>query len=157
MKQSLQDKYAPGSICFGCGPANKSGLQLKSFVDDDGENSLVCHWVPREKYQAFPGILNGGIIGSLLDCHSNWTAANFLMQKNGWVKPHCTVTAFYNVSLKRPTPISNPLLLRAWVFELKNDRALIKAALYSKKILCASLEGLFVAVKKSHPAFHRWD
>ena len=33
---SVQDKYAPNSICFGCGPANKKGLQIKSFKTEKG-------------------------------------------------------------------------------------------------------------------------
>ncbi|MBT3600844.1 MAG: PaaI family thioesterase, partial [Euryarchaeota archaeon] len=26
---SVQEKYAPNSICFGCGPANEKGLQIR--------------------------------------------------------------------------------------------------------------------------------
>ena len=30
---SLQEKYAPQSICFGCGPANDKGLRIRSILD----------------------------------------------------------------------------------------------------------------------------
>ncbi len=149
MEQSLQDKYASHNQCFGCGPANQKGLRIKSIVKD---NEVIADWLP----EAFPGILNGGIIGTLLDCHSNWSAAYFLMQQSKASTPPCTVTAYFNVTLKRPTPSKKPVHLVAKIKELKEDRALIQASLYSEDKLCATCEGLFVAVKEGHPAFHRW-
>ena len=35
--QALQDRFAPQSRCFGCGPANPQGLQIKSHVAEDGQ------------------------------------------------------------------------------------------------------------------------
>ena len=60
---SLQDTYAPNNECFGCGPANKQGLQIKSFVEGD---EVVATWQPAPYHHAFANILNGGIIGALL-------------------------------------------------------------------------------------------
>lgn len=153
MDQCLQLQYAPHNACFGCGPANSQGLQLQSFVK---ESVVTASWMPKLFHEAFPGILNGGIIGTLLDCHSNWTAAYHLMLQMGEVTPPCTVTSFFNVSLKRPTPSQQAVRLEASVGEIKADRALIKASLYSNDTLCATCEGLFVAVKAGHPAYHRW-
>ncbi len=65
---SLQEKYAPKGICFGCGCKNKEGLQIKSYVKHD---LIISSWLPKQHHEAFPGVLNGGIIGSILDCHSN--------------------------------------------------------------------------------------
>ena len=67
---SVQDKYAQNSICFGCGPANEKGLQIKSFRT---ENGLKMEFETKDEHQAFPGIINGGIISTLLDCHGNWS------------------------------------------------------------------------------------
>src|SRR6476659_1432905 len=78
MNQSLQEKYAPSNSCWGCGPANREGLRIRSFPKGD---EVVAEWTPETKYEAFPGVLNGGIIGTLLDCHCNWTAAWHLMNK----------------------------------------------------------------------------
>ncbi len=78
--KSLQDTYAPNNRCFGCGPANEKGLRIKSFAEGD---ELVCDWTPEPHHQAFPNALNGGICGSLLDCHSNWAAAYSLPQEVG--------------------------------------------------------------------------
>src|SRR5213082_762607 len=101
MTQSLQEKYASKSICFGCGPANEKGLKIGSQVEGD---KVVADWTPQKHHEAFPGVLNGGIIGALLDCHSNWTASWHLMNKTGADHPPCTVTADYAIKLLRPTP-----------------------------------------------------
>ncbi len=154
MLGSLQETYAPHNACFGCGPANEQGLRIKSIVSENGE--VLADWQAKPYHEAFPGILNGGIIGTLLDCHSNWTAAYFLMKQSDASVPPCTVTAYFNVSLKRPTPSNEPVRLVAKVKEIQSDRALIVAELYSQGKLCATCEGLFVAVKEGHPAFHRW-
>lgn len=153
MDECLQQHYAPHNACFGCGPANEQGLQLQSFVKED---LVIASWLPKECHEAFPGILNGGIIGTLLDCHSNWTAAYRLMEQMGETKPPCTVTAFFNVTLKRPTPSRELVTLSASIKQIKADRALIEAKLFSNEALCATCEGLFVAVKPGHPAYHRW-
>ena len=150
---SLQERYAPSNICFGCGQANPDGLQLKSYVKGD---LVVAAWEPASLYEAFPGILNGGIIGTLLDCHSNWTAAYHLMLSMGLNHPPCTVTSYFNVRLMRPTPSKYAVHLRGKVVEIQSDRAKIYSELFSEDTLCASCEGLFVAVKPGHPAYHRW-
>ncbi|MCB0327164.1 MAG: hypothetical protein KDD52_06055, partial [Bdellovibrionales bacterium] len=72
MSESLQQKFAPQSICFGCGLANEKGLRIESHVQGD---RLVAQFSPQKHHQAFENIVNGGIIGSLLDCHCNWTAS----------------------------------------------------------------------------------
>ena len=152
--QSLQDRFAPASICYGCGPANQAGLQIKSFPAGD---ELLTEWQAEAKYQAFPGVLYGGLIGSLLDCHMNWTAAWHLMQKQALDAPPCTVTATYTVKFLRPTAFDRPVRLVARVSATpKDDRAEVRAELYSGDELCATGEGLFVAVKPGHPAYHRW-
>src|SRR5215470_303862 len=124
--QSLQDQYAPDNICFGCGPANAKGLRIKSYVEGD---ELVATFQPSPEHQAFEGVLNGGIIGALLDCHSNWTAAYFLMKASGTDQLPCTVTADFHVKLKRPTPADGPVTLRASVVEQSKDRAIVEAEL----------------------------
>jgi acyl-coenzyme A thioesterase PaaI-like protein len=151
--KSLQDRYAPHGICFGCGPANEKGLQIKSFPNGD---KVEAEWRAQPFHQAFPGVLNGGIIGSLLDCHSNWTAAWHLMNKNGLSEAPCTVTAEYTIKLTRPTPFDAPLKLIAWVVDSSEDRATIEAQLTANGKVCATCRGIFVAVKPGHPAYHRW-
>ena len=151
--EALQDKYAAKSICFGCGPANAQGLRIKSVLEN-GE--YICRWTPEPYHHAFPGVLNGGIIGALLDCHSNWAACHHLMVTSGADTPPCTVTADFHVTLKRPTPLDQPVHLTARVVESKEDRAVVDATLESGGKVTATCRGTFVAVKEGHPAWHRW-
>ncbi|MFL6585067.1 MAG: PaaI family thioesterase [Chthoniobacterales bacterium] len=152
-EQSLQEKYAPHNACFGCGPANPDGVHVRSFVAGE---AVVAEWTPQEKYEAFPGVLNGGIIGTLLDCHCNWTAAWYLMNKAGADHPPCTVTADYAIKLLRPTPTTGPVQLSAKVVEANGDRAVVEGTLSGGGKVCATCRGTFVSVKEGHPAFHRW-
>lgn len=153
--KSLQETYAPHSICFGCGPTNMKGLRIRSFEDGD---FVVADWQPEKHHEAFQGMLNGGIIGSLLDCHCNWTAAFNLMKKSGGTEVPCTVTAEYSIKLLRPTPSHSPVHLRARVTEyVGDDRAWVEGELSSGGKVTATCRGLFVAVKEGHPAFHRWS
>ena len=150
---SLQERYAPRNACFGCGPANDRGLRVRSFVRGD---EVVADWQPEKHHEAFDGMLSGGITGTLLDCHSNWTAARHLMVRAGAGSPPCTVTADFHVRLLRPTPTAGPVHLSARVVESTDDRAVVEATLAAGGKVTATCRGTFVAVKEGHPAFHRW-
>jgi acyl-coenzyme A thioesterase PaaI-like protein len=101
-------------------------------------------------------VLNGGIVGSLLDCHSNWTAAWHLMNKNKMDHPPCTVTSEYKIQLKRPTPTDGEIQLVAKVVDSTEERATVEAQLIAKGKVCATCTGIFVSVKPGHPAYYRW-
>ena len=153
--QSLQMQHAPSTRCFGCGPANERGLRLQSYVEGD---ETVAHWMAELHHEAFPGMLSGGITGTLLDCHSNWTAAWHLMVRDGLERPPCTVTAEYAVKLRRPTPSrTGSLQLRARVVSSEGSRVLVEASLTAEGKVCATCTGTFVAVQEGHPAFNRWS
>jgi acyl-coenzyme A thioesterase PaaI-like protein len=149
----LQETFAPKNSCFGCGPANPKGLHVRTFPKGE---ECVAEWRPEAHHEAFPGVLNGGIIGALLDCHSNWTAAYTLMKQAGENHPPCTVTADYAIKLLRPTPTDGTVHLTAKAVEVKPDRAVIEAQLIAGGKVCATCRGTFVAVKPGHPAYHRW-
>ena len=151
--KSLQDQFAPNLICFGCGPANDKGLQIKSFVD--GAN-VIATFTPRSHQQAFEGIVNGGILGVLLDCHLNWTAAWHLMKENHLDTPPCCVTAKYEVVFEKPTPSGSPLHLKAWVVESSSRKAIVEGTIGPANELTARCRGTFVSVRPGHPAYHRW-
>ena len=153
MEKSLQETYSPNGICFGCGPANTKGLHIRSFVEGD---EVVAQWNAESHHEAFPGVLNGGIIGALLDCHSNWAAAYHLMRQSGSETPPCTVTAEFHVKLLRPTPSDVPITLKARVVDSTEDRATVEAELIANGKVCDTCRGVFVAVKEGHPAYHRW-
>lgn len=152
-EKSLQETYAPNNACFGCGPANEKGLHIRSFAQGD---EVVCSWQPETYHEAFPGMLCGGIIGTLLDCHLNWAATYHLMKKTGLDHPPCTVTADYAIKLMRPTPTDQQVEMRARVVESTDDRAVVEGELLAHGKVTATGRGTFVAVKPGHPAYHRW-
>ena len=101
-------------------------------------------------------MLNGGIIGALLDCHSNWTATYHLMGRRGIDRPPTTVTLDYAVRFRRPTPSGRPVRLSARVVDSADDRATVESTLTADDEVTATCRGTFVAVKPGHPAYNRW-
>jgi acyl-coenzyme A thioesterase PaaI-like protein len=152
---SLQERYGPESVCYGCGPANARGLHIRSFPSAT-DDEVVAEWQPEPHHHAFQSVLNGGVIGTLLDCHCNWTAAWHLMSRREVDAPPTTVTADYHVRLLKPTPIDRPVHLRARVVESTDERATVEGTLESDGVLTATCRGTFVAVKPGHPAYGRW-
>ena len=153
MTLSLQDTYAPQNRCFGCGPANPRGLRIKSFVDG---GLIVATFQPEAYQEAWEGVVNGGIVGCLFDCHSNWAAAYHLMKASGGDELPPTVTADFHVKLRRPTPSQGPLIIKAKVVESTDDRATVEASIEAAGVVTSTCRGTFVAVKPGHPAYHRW-
>ncbi len=151
-KLSLQETYAPDSVCFGCGPANIHGLKIRSIVEGD---SVVARWTPKPFHHAFGGFLNGGIISTILDCHGNWASAYSLMLKTGAEVPPSTVTSSLYVEFLKPTPIG-PLLLEARVRDTVGRKVVTESILRAGDDVTAKLRGTFVAVSSGHPAAGRW-
>ena len=152
-KRSLQDIHAPKSICFGCGPLNENGLKIKSYKY---KNGLRMRFHPKKEHQAFPGVLNGGIIGTLFDCHGNWTAAMSIFESNNQKQFPATVTAFFEVQLLKPTRIDTKIEIFSQTVTSSKNKAKVELELFSKNDICAKSIGVFVSVKEGHPAFYRW-
>lgn len=53
-----------------------------------------------------PGIINGGVVSALFDCHGNWTAAIALMDKAALPKPPLTLT--YEMLVRTPRLDGHP-------------------------------------------------
>jgi len=51
--------------CFGCSPANPTGLQLEFLLAEDG--AAVCLTTVPDCFDGHPGCLHSGIIATLLD------------------------------------------------------------------------------------------
>jgi acyl-coenzyme A thioesterase PaaI-like protein len=108
----VQEAYTPESSCFGCGPSAADGLHLRSFRVAGGMEATVTL---DSKYCAFPGIINGGVISALFDCHGNWTAAIALMDRGCLPKPPLTLTYEILVKYLEPTPPDEPLFVRSQI------------------------------------------
>ena len=147
---ALQD-LIPRNHCWGCGPDNPGGLQIKSYWDGD---ETVCIWQPRPPFFAGPEhVLNGGIIGTLIDCHSVITAiANAYRAEGREVGSPPDVwcaTASMEVKYLRPTPIDAPVTLRARVIERSGKRTTVSCTLSANGQECARGEVVAVRVPES--------
>jgi acyl-coenzyme A thioesterase PaaI-like protein len=151
---ALQERFAPEGRCFGCGPKNAAGLRIRSFEADDG--SVVANWEPRPEHEAFNGYVNGGILGTLIDCHSNWTAIAALMRAGPATQAPSTVTAEYSVRFRRPTPSDRPLRLVGRAIEIAPDRVAVETSVEVDGVVTASGRAVFVPVREGHPAYGRW-
>jgi acyl-coenzyme A thioesterase PaaI-like protein len=143
-EDTIQDKWPEiASFCWGCGKNNEHGLQLKSYWKDD---EAIATWTPKEYHLAFPGVLNGGIIATLIDCHGTGTAnaAAHKMANSDYHFMH--VTASLSIRFLRPTPMDRPVTLRARVTESGGRRAVVACSLYSGDIECATGEVVTVSV-----------
>ena len=116
-QRSIQDTFFPDLPCFGCGPANADGLQLKSFPDG---STYVARFRPWPAHDNGMGSLNGGIIATVLDCHSAAAVVDHA-HRSGWpplpgaALPY--VTAGLDVRYLRPSPLHAEVVLRAEVVD----------------------------------------
>ena len=110
---SIQERLVPDLTCFGCGPANPRGLQLRSFPGGDG---ATAEFLPWPEHDNGLGYLNGGIIATLLDCHSA-AAVTLEADRQGWPPlagvPLSYVTAGIELRYLRPSPLREPVTLHA--------------------------------------------
>jgi acyl-coenzyme A thioesterase PaaI-like protein len=147
-QKAFQDYYPDHfSHCYGCGRLNEHGLQIKSYWD--GEES-VCTFLPRPYHMAIPGYVYGGLIASLIDCHSTGTAAAAAYRAEGRemdTEPSFRfVTASLHVDYLRPTPLGPPLEIRGKVKEIKGRKVIIEATLSAEGEVCARGEVVAVQV-----------
>ncbi len=145
--KAFQDFYSEEfSYCYGCGRLNEHGLQIKSYWDGD---ESVCVFQPRPYHTAIPGYVYGGLIASLIDCHSTGTAAAAAYRAQGRpmgsTPPLRFLTASLHVDYLRPTPIDTHLEVRASVKEIKGRKVVVSAAVFAHGDVCA--RGEVVAVQ----------
>jgi acyl-coenzyme A thioesterase PaaI-like protein len=146
-QKAFQDYYPDDlSYCYGCGRLNEQGLQIKSYWDGD---ETVATFVPRPYHIAIPGYVYGGLIASLIDCHSTGTAAAAAYRAQGRdmsSEPALRfVTASLHVDYIRPTPLGVPLEIRGRVKEVKGRKVIVSTTLSAQGVLCA--RGEVVAVQ----------
>ena len=135
-----------GNHCWGCG-ANEHGLQIKSYWSGD---EAICTWQPQAYHVAGPlHILNGGIIATIIDCHSVCTAIAAAYRAEGreiGTEPSIWyATASLQVTYLCPTPVKEPIVLRARIKEMKERKTTLTCSLFAKGEECA--RGELVAVR----------
>jgi acyl-coenzyme A thioesterase PaaI-like protein len=127
---SIQERLYPDITCFGCGHANPRGLHLRSHPRPDG--SVVATFTTWPEHDNGFGYVNGGIIATLLDCHSGaavFHAAHGAGLRRAGGDPLLYVTAGLDLRYLRPTPLGVPVHLVAQVVEQDDDRSVVDVTL----------------------------
>ena len=144
---AFQDHYASDvSHCYGCGSQNEHGHQIKTVWD--GEET-VTRFTPEPYHTAVPGFVYGGLLASLIDCHSTGTAAAALARARGQEMatplPRC-VTGSLHVDYLKPTPLGVELVIRGKVTELGARKVRVASELWAGEVLAARGEVLAIEV-----------
>jgi acyl-coenzyme A thioesterase PaaI-like protein len=150
-EKAFQDYYPDDvSYCYGCGRLNDKGHRIKSYWDGD---EAVCTFEPRPYHMAIPGYVYGGLIASLIDCHSTGTASAAAYRAEGremGTEPAFRfVTASLHVDYVKPTPLGVPLELRGRVKEIKGRKVVVSTTLSAEGEICARGEVVTVQMPES--------
>jgi acyl-coenzyme A thioesterase PaaI-like protein len=144
---AFQDLYPDDlSHCYGCGRLNEHGHRIKSRWDGD---ESVCVFTPQPYHTAIPGYVYGGLLASLVDCHSTGTASAAAARAVG--RPSATepaprfVTAALRVDYLRPTPLGVPLEIRGRVKEITAKKVVVASSILAGGVEC--VRGEVVAVR----------
>ncbi|WP_406423660.1 PaaI family thioesterase [Streptomyces sp. NBC_00873] len=145
----LQNLADPDGVCYGCGSAHPSGLRISSHWDADAVH-LVCTHLPDPGFTGWPGLVYGGLIAMLVDCHSNWTAMAYHYRADGrepgsLPRIDC-VTGELGVKYLKPTPMGAPLTLRARVEGEVARKSRVICEVYAADVLTAVGDSVFVRV-----------
>jgi acyl-coenzyme A thioesterase PaaI-like protein len=145
--KAFQDYY-PDNVahCYGCGAHNSHGHRIKTYWD--GEES-VTRYQPEPYHTAIPGYVYGGLLASLIDCHSTGTAAAAMYRAEGRAMDTLPafrfVTGSLHVDYLKPTPLDGLLEIRGRVKEIKGRKVVVETTVYANGVATAT--GEVVAVQ----------
>lgn len=135
-----------GTHCFGCGRNNPLGLQIKTFCEGD---ECLCKFIARPHHIAYSEIGCGGIISTILDCHSINTAmyaAYKAENREVGSKPDMIyATKSMTVNFLKPAPIKEEWVFIARILELSIKRITVECKVYADEVEFAN--GTVIASK----------
>ncbi|RID97904.1 PaaI family thioesterase [Simplicispira hankyongi] len=144
--KAFQDYYPENvSHCYGCGSQNQHGHRIRTFWEGD---ETVTRYTPQAWETSVPGFAYGGLIASLIDCHSTGTAAAAMYRSEGREMSSQPafrfVTGSLHVDFKKPTPIVE-LEIRGRVKEIKGRKVVVETTVSANGVVTA--RGEVVAVQ----------
>ena len=148
---AFQDHYpADVAHCFGCGRMNEHGHRIRTVWEGD---ETVTRFRPEPYQMSVPGFAYGGLIASLVDCHSTGSAAAAMYRQAGrdmdTLPPFRFVTGSLHVDFLKPTPIDCELELRGKIKEIKGRKVVITTDVLAKGVLTARGEVVAVQMPES--------
>lgn len=146
-ERAIQDDYADNAgYCYGCGRLNEHGLHIRTFRDG---SEYVCRFEPKPYHTAIPGYVYGGLLASLIDCHSTGSASAAAREASGPAAAEQPPPRFLTASLKvdymKPTPLGKPIDLRSRIKEHKGRKIVVETELSVEGVVC--VRGEVVAVQ----------
>ena len=102
--------------CFGCGPLNPDGLQLK--FEPAGDGTSVAFYTVQPRFQSWAGMAHGGIVSLMLDEAVGWAA---------WHAGHPGVTGRLQVSLRRPLKLGERVRIVGRVDNIRRNLIYVSA------------------------------
>ncbi len=144
---AFQDYYPEHlAHCYGCGRLNEHGYHIRTTWD--GEDSLT-RFTPQPFHTAIPGFVYGGLLASVVDCHSTGTAAAAMYRLEGRAMDSAPafrfVTGSLLVSYLKPTPLGPALVVRGHVREIAGRKVIVDSTVEVEGVLTA--RGEVVAVQ----------
>ena len=144
---AFQNHYPDNvSHCYGGGRNNKDGHQIKTVWEGD---ETVTRFKPEAFHTSMPGFAYGGLIASLIDCHSTGTAAAAMYRSEGRdmdsLPAFRFVTGSLHVDFLKPTPINAELVIRGRVKEIKGRKVVVETTVSAGDVITA--RGELVAVQ----------
>jgi uncharacterized protein (TIGR00369 family) len=138
--QPIQHFYNPDTaVCYGCGRNNAHGLHIQTFWDG---TTGTARFTPQPQHTAFPGVVYGGLLASLIDCHSIGTAIAAMYDAEGRTPD----TAQLNVTYLHPTPIEAELILSAQIAQLTPKKAVVLCSILVGEVETVRAETIAVRV-----------
>ncbi|HUV57714.1 MAG TPA: PaaI family thioesterase [Acidimicrobiales bacterium] len=141
-------EYYPEHLahCYGCGSLNEHGYRIMTYWD--GDDSLT-RFTPQPFHTAVPGIVYGGLLASLIDCHSTGTAAAAMYRAEGremdTTPSFRFVTGSLQVNYLKPTALGPELQVRGRVQEIRGRRVTIESTIVVEGV--ETVRGVVVAVQ----------
>ncbi len=144
---AIQDFYEEDfAWCYGCGRLNNQGHHFQTRWN---QGETLTEYLPSPEHIAIPGFVYGGLLASLLDCHSTGSAALALYHRMGHEPgdaapvPRC-VTASLKIDYVKPTPLGSVLSVRGHIVEMGTRKVIVHSELYARSDVCVRCEAVLV-------------
>lgn len=152
IQSAIQSYYAEDyAWCYGCGRLNELGHHFETRWNGD---ETLTEYQPRPEHMAIPGFVYGGLLASLIDCHSTGSAALALYRQEGHEPgdpdpvPRC-VTASLKVDFLKPTPLGGILRVRGRIKEIGSKKVIVMSDLFAEDVIVVKAEVVAVRAPQS--------
>ena len=147
---AVQDFYPDDAAhCYGCGHLNERGHRFRTRATGEG---TLTEFTPEPWMTALPGLVYGGLIASLLDCHSTGSAAIFALAREGVAigagESPRFVTRHLAVDYLAPTPMV-PLRAVGRLVEATDRKVIVESTLEADGALTAKARAVLIRLESA--------